>query len=209
MGAYFDAIFKTFTFSGRTSRKDFFMFILFDIIVTIALLAIEYEVSDFPYVSVFYFFVLGLTRSAITSRRLHDTGRSFSTVWSYSIGSVILGAIGAVFPWVFILQFLVGVSFFIHLCESSDYLNEYGPTPAHVKLPPRPEKQKKEETKADEPKVNQQSTNEYFKDNSSMVDNLLSKVNNEKKNNNCRSCGSIITPQSKFCGNCGTKYEID
>ena len=97
MGAYFDAIFKTFTFSGRTSRKDFFMFILFDIIVTIALLAIEYEVSDFPYVSVFYFFVLGLTRSAITSRRLHDTGRSFSTVWSYSIGSVILGAIGAVF----------------------------------------------------------------------------------------------------------------
>ena len=52
-------------------------------------------------------------------------------------------------------------------------------------------------------------SNEYFKDNSSMVDNLLSKVNNEKKNNNCRSCGSIITPQSKFCGNCGTKYEID
>ena len=67
----------------------------------------------------------------------------------------------------------------------------------------------KEEIKVDEPKVNQQSTNEYFKDNSSMVDNLLSKVNNEKKNNNCRSCGSIITPQSKFCGNCGTKYEID
>lgn len=50
-----------------------------------------------------------------------------------------------------------------------------------MKLPPRPEKQKKEETKADEPKVNQQSTNEYFKDNSSMVDNLLSKVNNERK----------------------------
>ncbi len=208
MGSYFKALLKTFTFSGRTSRKEFFMFVLFDTIISISLLvgelnSMERNSSEYPtfILSILYCFGLGITRLSATSRRFHDSGKTFSEIWIYMIWSGILGAIGAAFPLAFLLQFIVGIAFIVALASPSDYLNKYGPTPAGINLPPKPE-----ESKFEEPKHNSENTNKYFKDNSSRIDHLLSKMKNDSINNRCPNCGEPSNLGSKFCGNCGTKY---
>lgn len=207
MGAYFNAILKTFSFSGRTTRKDFFMFAIIDTIISISFLFVKFKsIGISPLFPLIYYFGLGITRLSAISRRFHDSGKSFSEIWTYIIWSGVLGAVGAAFPLALVLQFVVGIAFIVALASPSDYLNEYGPIPAGIDLPPKPEEPKKEEPKAEEIKQDSENTSKYFKDNSSRVDNLLSKMKNDNTNSNCQNCGSPVNLGDKFCGNCGTKY---
>ena len=102
MNWYIDVLKKYAVFSGRAGRKEFWMFILFNVIVEIFLWGIEFIVAhtlerniiaNLVILIISLIYTLGiLTPSiAVTVRRLHDTGRSG---WWVLIGLVpIIGTI--------------------------------------------------------------------------------------------------------------------
>ena len=122
------------TFSGRARRTEYWSFVLFNFLIT---LSIEILVGLIGFLLVFLFsdnpigllavlpaiwiftgiyalaaFIPGL---AVTSRRLHDTGRSF---WWFLIAIIpIVNIIGAIVLLVFTLL------------DSEPITNQYGPNP--------------------------------------------------------------------------------
>ena len=98
-------------FSGRARRKEYWMFLLFHIIIIIALGVIESIVGTNSVIALFYMLAILLPGLAVTVRRLHDTGKSG---WWLLIGLVPL--IGIV-----ILVFMVQDG------QAGD--NQYGPNP--------------------------------------------------------------------------------
>ena len=106
-------------FSGRSRRKEYWYFQLFNAIVMIFLALFAIAFSDqgkpamFPFGLMFaYGFVLIVPALSITVRRLHDIGKSG---WWYFIGFVPL--IGGIILFVFTLL------------DSDPDRNEYGPNP--------------------------------------------------------------------------------
>ncbi len=98
-------------FSGRARRKEYWMFLLFHIIIIIALGVIESIVGTNSVIALFYMLAILLPGLAVTVRRLHDSGKSG---WWLLIGLVPL--IGIV-----ILVFMVQDG------QAGD--NQYGPNP--------------------------------------------------------------------------------
>ncbi len=107
---YFEVLKKYAVFSGRARRKEYWMFLLFHIII-IALGVIESIVGTNSVIALFYMLAILLPGLAVTVRRLHDTGKSG---WWLLIGLVPL--IGIV-----ILVFMVQDG------QAGD--NQYGPNP--------------------------------------------------------------------------------
>lgn len=64
-----------FDFNGRTGKKDFWMFILFSIIINIALTIIGKAIGT-NILSTIYGLAVLLPSLSIGARRLHDTGKS-------------------------------------------------------------------------------------------------------------------------------------
>lgn len=177
MKSYLLALKKTFNFSGRTTRKDFWLFILIDIIILIIAFSIDIVIIEksngydtLPTFSLIAWILPTITRLSAISRRLHDTGESFKMFWSGSISLGILGAISVAFPWLFIIHILFILGFFVTLSERSDRLNEYGPAPRGVPLKEAIEK----------------------------------KAEPNNSSSHCGICGTQLKPDDKFCGNCGT-----
>ncbi len=108
---YFEVLKKYAVFSGRARRKEYWMFLLFHIIIIIALGVIESIVGTNSVIALFYMLAILLPGLAVTVRRLHDTGKSG---WWLLIGLVPL--IGIV-----ILVFMVQDG------QAGD--NQYGPNP--------------------------------------------------------------------------------
>ncbi len=110
MEHFLDAFKKYADFSGRATRQQYWMFVLFYLIIYIALSVID---------AVLQVFVLGLIFSlalfipsiSIAARRLHDTGR---TGWWQLI--YLIPLIGLIVMIVFLVQ------------DSHDE-NQYGPNP--------------------------------------------------------------------------------
>ncbi|MEK9521494.1 DUF805 domain-containing protein [Streptomyces sp. NPDC087908] len=75
MNWYLDVIKKYAVFSGRARRKEFWMFQLFNFIISIVLVAIGTAI-DFSLLSTIYSLAVLLPSLGVTIRRLHDTGRS-------------------------------------------------------------------------------------------------------------------------------------
>lgn len=106
------------TFSGRTSRKDFWMFMLMNILFALlagfigGLLAGLTHLGFFNYLSSLYALCVLVPGLAITVRRLHDTGRSG---WWYFISFIPL--IG--FIWILVYMVL----------DSTPGTNSYGVNP--------------------------------------------------------------------------------
>jgi len=108
-------------FSGRARRKEYWMFVLFNMIFVIVSMILDNiigtTVGDLPY-GVFYIlyvlaiFIPGL---AVTVRRLHDVGKSG---WMYLI--ILIPVIGAI--WLLILV----------ATDSNPGENEYGQNPKEV-----------------------------------------------------------------------------
>jgi uncharacterized membrane protein YhaH (DUF805 family) len=102
-------------FSGRARRKEYWMFFLFNVVISVVLAvlgAVTGATTLFGAVSVLYFLALLIPGIAVTIRRLHDTGRSG---WWILIGLVPL--VGFIILIVFMVQ------------DSQPGPNQYGPNP--------------------------------------------------------------------------------
>ncbi|MGG3889983.1 DUF805 domain-containing protein [Metabacillus fastidiosus] len=101
-------------FQGRARRKEYWMFNLVSVIITIILSIVEAVASIDPVLTVIYFLAVFLPSLAVTVRRLHDTGRSG---WWFLIN--LIPIIGGIILLVFTCQ------------DSETNSNKYGLNPKH------------------------------------------------------------------------------
>src|SRR5450755_2625663 len=115
---YLQALNKYTVFTGRSRRKEYWFFVLFNILVSMALAVVDYFTGTY---SASYgmgllggLYALGvlLPAIAVTIRRLHDTDRS-----GWWILIVLVPIIGGI--WLLVLM----------LFDSQPGDNKYGPSP--------------------------------------------------------------------------------
>ncbi|MHC0036285.1 DUF805 domain-containing protein [Pseudoneobacillus sp. C159] len=99
-------------FSGRARRKEYWMFYLVNLIISIILSIVEWTIGLASVLTGLYSLVILLPSLAVTVRRLHDTNRS-----GWWILIVLIPIIGAIVLLVFTVL------------DSDPYENEYGPNP--------------------------------------------------------------------------------
>lgn len=120
MNWYLDVLKKYATFSGRARRKEYWYFILFNMIVCALLSVIDRSIgtcsdSGIGYLSGIYSVATLIPNIAVSVRRLHDTGRSG---WWLLVSLVpVLGSLALVF---FLVQ------------NSKSGANQYGPDPKGI-----------------------------------------------------------------------------
>lgn len=102
-------------FQGRARRKEYWMFVLINVIISIILSVIESAAGLSTYISGIYSLLILIPSIAVTVRRLHDTGRSG---WWILIGLIPL--IGSIILIIFNCQ------------DSQAKDNKYGPNPKAV-----------------------------------------------------------------------------
>lgn len=108
------------TFSGRARRKEYWYFLLFHIIITTVLFAIDDNTGNLAadgeigLLSGLYTLAVLIPGLAVSVRRLHDTDRSG---WWVLIGLIPL--VGAIVLLVFALQ------------DGTPGQNRFGPSPKH------------------------------------------------------------------------------
>jgi len=117
MNWYLDAWKNYFTFTGRSRRKAYWMFVLFNIIAVILANVIDNvlglsEQSGYGPVGGLYTLAVFIPGLALAVRRLHDTGR---TGWWMLIS--FLPLIGIIVLIIFFVQ------------DSQPGSNQYGPNP--------------------------------------------------------------------------------
>ena len=110
MGYFLDAIRQFADFSGRATRKEYWMFVLFYMIIYVLLSVVDGLLGMTLLETVFAFVVL-VPSISVGARRLHDTGR---TGWWQLIA--LIPVIGAIILIVF-------------LAQGSKESNAYGPGP--------------------------------------------------------------------------------
>jgi uncharacterized membrane protein YhaH (DUF805 family) len=118
MSWYLEVLKKYAVFSGRARRMEYWMFVLFNIIIIVVLALIDYLTGTFsPRAGVgllggLYSLAVLIPSIAVTVRRLHDTGR---TGWWILIG--LIPVIGNIVLLIFMVL------------DSEPGANEYGPNP--------------------------------------------------------------------------------
>jgi uncharacterized membrane protein YhaH (DUF805 family) len=118
MNWYLQALKKYTVFTGRSRRKEYWFFVLFNILVSMALAVVDYFTGT--YSAAYGMGLLGglyalgvlLPAIAVTIRRLHDTDRS-----GWWILIVLVPIIGGI--WLLVLMLFDG--------QPGD--NKYGPSP--------------------------------------------------------------------------------
>ena len=120
MNWYVDVLRKYAVFSGRARRKEYWFFVLFNLLIVAGLTLVDTFVGTYDPIreigllSGLYGIGVILPSVAVGARRLHDSGR---TAWWLLIGLVpVIGAI-------------VLLIFFVLDSQMGD--NEYGPNPKH------------------------------------------------------------------------------
>jgi len=118
MNWFIDVVKKYAVFNGRARRKEYWMFILFYVLIYIGLMLAESLVgSPFILVTVFALGLL-LPSLGVTIRRLHDTDRS---------------------GWWFLIAFVPlvgGIVLLVFMClEGTSGANQYGPDPKGALAP--------------------------------------------------------------------------
>lgn len=117
---YIDVLKKYAVFTGRARRMEYWMFVLFNVIISIVLNVVDVAAgltleSGQGILSTIYSLAVLLPGLAVGARRLHDTGRSG---WWLLIG--LIPCIGAIVLLVFFVQ------------DSEPGTNQYGPNPKGV-----------------------------------------------------------------------------
>ena len=118
MNWYLQALKKYTVFTGRSRRKEYWFFVLFNILASLALAVVDYFTGT--YNSAYGMGLLGglytlavlIPAIAVTVRRLHDTGRS-----GWWILIVLVPIIGGI--WLLVLM----------VFDSQPGENAYGPYP--------------------------------------------------------------------------------
>lgn len=114
--SYYLHVWKNFaTFSGRARRSEYWMFFLFNTIVSMALFLVDMALGTIFILGGIYGLAAIIPGVAVTVRRLHDTGKSG---WWLLI--TFIPVIGAIAFLVFMFQ------------DSQAGDNEYGPNPKMV-----------------------------------------------------------------------------
>jgi uncharacterized membrane protein YhaH (DUF805 family) len=118
MNWYLQALKKYTVFSGRSRRKEYWFFVLFNILVSMALAVVDYFTGTYSasygmgLLGGLYALGVFLPAIAVTIRRLHDTDRS-----GWWILIVLVPIIGGI--WLLVLM----------LFDSQPGDNKYGPSP--------------------------------------------------------------------------------
>lgn len=112
MNYFLDPIVNNYAnFNGRTGRKEFWMFILLNIIVSFVVGFVA-GMFGLKIISTFYMLAVFIPGLAISVRRLHDTNHS---------------------GWLFLLNFIpiIGwlILFYFYILDSDSSDNLYGPNP--------------------------------------------------------------------------------
>jgi uncharacterized membrane protein YhaH (DUF805 family) len=121
MSWYITVLKKYAVFSGRARRKEYWMFLLFNLIFLAVAMAIDsllktnFEGMPYGWIYTLYALAVVIPSLAVAIRRLHDTGKSG---WWYLIALVPL--IGGI--WLLVL--------FVRDSQPGD--NAYGPNPKGV-----------------------------------------------------------------------------
>ncbi|NND60845.1 MAG: DUF805 domain-containing protein [Gammaproteobacteria bacterium] len=121
---YLKALKSYATFSGRSQRSEYWFFMLFNLLIIIALAVVDNVIGTFSaetgmgLLSTIYNLAVLIPSIAVGVRRLHDTGRSG---WWILIGII---------PIVNFIGFFVLLVFFV--MDSQPGTNEYGPNPKGV-----------------------------------------------------------------------------
>ncbi|ESP94786.1 DUF805 domain-containing protein [Pseudoalteromonas luteoviolacea] len=101
-------------FNGRARRKEYWMFVLFNLIFSVVIAVLD-GVLGTSFLSLIYALAVLVPSVAVSIRRLHDTGRSG---WWVLIS--LLPLIGAIVLLIFAVQ------------EGDQDSNDYGPNPKGV-----------------------------------------------------------------------------
>ncbi|MCC6192867.1 MAG: DUF805 domain-containing protein, partial [Burkholderiales bacterium] len=112
MDWYIGVLKKYAVFEGRARRKEYWMFILFNLIVAAILNTVDWMVGTGGLLGGIYGLAVLIPGIAVTVRRLHDTGRS-----GWWILIVLVPLVG----WIILLIFMV--------LDSHPGDNQYGPNP--------------------------------------------------------------------------------
>ena len=115
MNYYFDVLKKYAIFNGRARRKEYWMFVLFNLIISFVLFLISLVIKT-EILSYIYMLAVLMPGIALGARRLHDTNRSG---WWLLISFV---------P---VVGLIVLIIFFVQ--DSTPGENKYGPNPKEVK----------------------------------------------------------------------------
>lgn len=118
MNWYLEVLKKYAVFEGRAGRKEYWFFILFNILISMALVYVDWLTGNINpetglgILSGIYALGVMIPGMAVSVRRLHDTGRSG---WWLLITFVpVIGAI---------------VFLYFMVLDSNPEINEYGPSP--------------------------------------------------------------------------------
>jgi len=121
MNWYLEVLKKYAVFSGRARRKEYWYFVLFNIIISIVLTIIDVVVGSMSpeagigLISGIYSLAVLLPSLAVAVRRLHDTSRS-----GWWLLLLLIPLIGAIVIIVFLAT------------DSKPEENQYGPNPKSV-----------------------------------------------------------------------------
>lgn len=100
MNWYVNVLKQYTVFSGRARRKEYWMFVLINMIVSAVLNVIQSVIGmEVPYITMIYSLAVLLPGIAVAARRLHDTDRSG---WWQLL--VLIPIIGAIVILVFLCQ---------------------------------------------------------------------------------------------------------
>ncbi len=111
MNYYTDVLKKYAVFNGRATRKEYWMFFLFNIIASIIVSIID-NTLNIGFLAMLYSLAVIIPSIAVAARRLHDTGRSG---WWLLICLV---------PFIGVIVFIV-----FAVQDSQPNENKYGPSP--------------------------------------------------------------------------------
>jgi uncharacterized membrane protein YhaH (DUF805 family) len=118
---YVEVLRKYAVFEGRAHRTEFWMFVLVNFAISIALNIVDYAIgTDGEYIGLLsgvYAIAVLIPSLAVGARRLHDTGR---TAWWLLLELTIVGIIVLIVFWAM---------------EGEKGPNEYGPNPWEAPQP--------------------------------------------------------------------------
>ncbi|GAB1531787.1 MULTISPECIES: DUF805 domain-containing protein [Brevibacillus] len=98
-------------FAGRARRQEYWMFTLFNIIVSLVIALVDSLIGTASVLGYIYSLAVLLPSLSVTARRLHDTGKS---AWWILLGLIPL--VGAIVLIIF-------------MCQDSQGDNKYGANP--------------------------------------------------------------------------------
>ena len=162
MDYYLGALKKYAVFSGRATRKEYWMFFLYNILIGFAyqlltgfilsFLGIVPSPSNltsfiiFIIISFLYSLFIIIPTYAVMTRRLHDTGHSGWWMLSFILIQAVTFGLAFFIPFMimigFIVSLVVGITIFVFLLtDSQPGENKYGPNPKGVQSSNNPPSQ--------------------------------------------------------------------